>query len=339
MDETDNESKRFGNNTMNTCNINEKKRNMGIRTYLYNIIIFVALFYSGASTKSYCLENTNEVPFPKNKLNKKVNDSDKYILPDRRIVAYYGNFDSRKMGVLGEYSPLQMWNKLKTEAAQWNAADPTTPAIMALHYVAIVASNYPGNDGQYINRMNKYQIQNAISIAGLEKDTILFLDIQPGLSDLRYEVAKLHSYLKMPNVHLGVDPEFMMHNGNIPGKVIGSISSVEINYIIDYLSNLVEEFNLPPKVLIIHRFTKRMVIDFDKVKKSKNVQVVLNMDGFGAPVLKKTKYSQVISSEPNAIYTGIKIFYKNDLISPPHRLLSKQEILNLEPKPLYIQYQ
>lgn len=312
---------------------------MGIRTYMYNIILFVALFYYELSTKSYCLENTNEVPLPKNKLIKKVNDSNKYILPDRRIVAYYGNFDSRKMGVLGEYSPLQMWNKLKTEAAQWNAADPTTPTIMALHYVTIVASNNPGNNGQYINRMNKYQIENAISIAGMEKDTILFLDIQPGLSDLRYEVTRLRSYLKIPNVHLGIDPEFMMHNGNIPGRAIGSISSVDINYVIDYLSNLVEEFNLPPKVLVIHRFTKRMVIDFDNVKKSKNVQVVLNMDGFGAPIVKKTKYNQVISSEPNAIYTGIKIFYKNDLISPPHRLLSKQEILNLEPKPLYIQYQ
>ena len=57
----------------------------------------------------------------------------------------------------------------------------------------------------------------------------------------------------------------MMHNGNIPGRVIGSISAVDINYLIDYLSDMVEEFNLPPKVLVIHRFTKRMVIDFYKV--------------------------------------------------------------------------
>lgn len=187
--------------------------------------------------------------------------------------------------------------------------------------------------------MNKYQIEKAISIAGMEKDTILFLDIQPGLSNLRNEVIGLSPYLKMPNVHLGIDPEFMMHNGNIPGKVIGSISYVDINYIIDYLSNLVEQFNLPPKVLIIHRFTKRMVIGFEKVKNSKNVQVVLNMDGFGSPSLKKLKYNQVISSEYSIKYSGIKIFYKNDLISPPHRLLSKKEILSLKPKPLYIQYQ
>ncbi|MFS1563688.1 MAG: hypothetical protein ACL7AX_09185 [Candidatus Arsenophonus phytopathogenicus] len=341
MEETDSnkESKRFGNIGVNTLHYRRDEKNIGIKVCMYNIIVFIALFYCESSTKSYGLENTNEVPFHKNKLIKDVNSSDVYILPDRRIVAYYGNFDSRKMGVLGEYSPLVMWSKLKNEAAEWNAADPTTPVIMALHYIAIVASNNPGYDGEYINRMNKYQIEKAISIAGMEKNTILFLDIQPGLSNLRNEVIGLSPYLKMPNVHLGIDPEFMVHNGNIPGKVIGSISYVDINYIIDYLSNLIEQFNLPPKVLIIHRFTKRMVIGFEKVKNSKNVQVVLNMDGFGSPSLKKLKYNQVISSEYSIKYLGIKIFYKNDLISPPHRLLSKKEILSLKPKPLYIQYQ
>ncbi|SPP32441.1 hypothetical protein ARAF_2606 [Arsenophonus endosymbiont of Aleurodicus floccissimus] len=273
MEETDSdkERKRFVNIGVNTLHYRREEKNIGIRAYMYNIIVFIALFYYKSSTKSYGLENTYEFPFHKNKLIKEVNSSDVYILPDRRIVAYYGNFNSRKMGVLGEYSPLVMWSKLKNEATEWNATDPTTPAIMALHYIAIIASNNPGYDGEYINRMNKYQIEKAISIAGMEKDTILFLDIQPGLSNLRNEVIGLSAYLKMPNVHLGIDPEFTMHNGNIPGKVIGSISYVDINYIIDYLSNLVEQFNLPPKVLIIHRFTKRMVIDFEKVKNSKNV--------------------------------------------------------------------
>lgn len=68
---------------VNTCTIKEKKKNMRIRTCLYNIIIFVALFYYEAGTTIYCLENTNEVHFPKNKLNEKVNDPDKYILPDQ----------------------------------------------------------------------------------------------------------------------------------------------------------------------------------------------------------------------------------------------------------------
>lgn len=83
-----------------------------------------------------------------------------------------------KWGVLGEYSPKEIWNKLKNEAAKWNAADPSKPVIMALHYITMVASNNPGNNGEYINR---YQIEKAISISEMEKDSILFLDIQPGI--------------------------------------------------------------------------------------------------------------------------------------------------------------
>ena len=61
------------------------------------------------------------------------------ILPFKRIIAYYGNLYSTKMGILGEYPEAEMTAKLKAEVKKWTEADPGTPAIPALHYIAVVA--------------------------------------------------------------------------------------------------------------------------------------------------------------------------------------------------------
>ena len=47
------------------------------------------------------------------------------IFPFNRIVAYYGNFYSKKMGVLGEYPTDTMFAKLNEEIKKWQAADST----------------------------------------------------------------------------------------------------------------------------------------------------------------------------------------------------------------------
>src|SRR5690606_6503351 len=45
------------------------------------------------------------------------------ILPFKRIIAYYGNIYSKRMGALGEYAPEEMWNRLDKEVKKWNEAD------------------------------------------------------------------------------------------------------------------------------------------------------------------------------------------------------------------------
>ena len=49
------------------------------------------------------------------------------ILPGKRIVAYYGNPRSKKMGALGEYPKDEMLRRLKVEVAKWEKADPSLP--------------------------------------------------------------------------------------------------------------------------------------------------------------------------------------------------------------------
>ena len=65
------------------------------------------------------------------------------LLPFNRIVAYYGNFYSTQMGVLGEYPPDQMMAMLASTTAEWSAADPSTPVIPALDYIAVTAKARP----------------------------------------------------------------------------------------------------------------------------------------------------------------------------------------------------
>ena len=157
------------------------------------------------------------------------------ILPFKRIVAYYGNLYSKKMGVLGEYPPKELWRKLRVELAAWKKADPTTPVIPAIHYIAIVASGTPGKDGKYRTRMPVHQIDSALAIAKMG-NAIVFLDIQVALSNVQQEVPTLEKYLKMPQVHLGIDPEFSMKEGNRPGTKIGTMDATDINYCSNYLS-------------------------------------------------------------------------------------------------------
>ena len=259
------------------------------------------------------------------------------ILPFKRIVAYYGNLYSKRMGVLGEYPPAEVWQKLNTEIKAWEAADPSTPVIPAIHYIAVVAQGNPSKDGKYRTRMPDCQIDSALSIAKMG-NAIVFLDVQVALSNVQEEVPLLEKYLKMPNVHLGIDPEFSMKDGSLPGRKIGTMDATDVNFCAEYLAKLVKENNLPPKILIVHRFTQGMIRNYKNIVLHPEVQIVMNMDGWGEPVLKYDTYRQYIYKEP-VQFTGFKLFYKNDLKKKPNRMLTPTELMQLKPQPIYIQYQ
>ena len=259
------------------------------------------------------------------------------ILPFNRVIAYYGNLYSRKMGALGEYDEEEMLAKLQAEVDAWNQADPETPALPALHYIAVVAQASAGADGKYRARMPFSEIDKVLAMA--EKiDAIVFLDLQVGFSTAQIEVPLLEEYLKLPNVHLGLDPEFSMKGEHRPGKAVGTYDATDINFAVDYLASLVDEYDLPPKILVIHRFTDKMVTNYRDIKITPEVQVVMHMDGWGSKARKKNTYSRVIIKEP-VQFTGFKIFYKNDLKEEDNVILSPEELLDLSPKPIYIQYQ
>ena len=259
------------------------------------------------------------------------------ILPFKRIIAYYGNLYSTRMGILGELPEKEMLEKLQGEVKKWQEADSTLEVVPALHYIAITAQGSPGKGNKYRLRMPFKEIDKILVMAQ-KINALVFIDIQVGLSTLQEELPQFEQYLKMPNVHFGIDPEFSMKGGQAPGKVVGSFDAADINYTTEYLAKLVKENNLPPKIIVVHRFTQKMVTNYQQIKKRPEVQIVMDMDGWGHQARKINTYRQFIHKEP-VQFTGFKLFYKNDLREANSHVMSPAEILKLKPQPVYIQYQ
>jgi hypothetical protein len=259
------------------------------------------------------------------------------ILPEKRIVAYYGNPLSKRMGALGEYPKEEMLRRLQKEVARWEQVDPSLPVQPALHLIAVVAQGAPGKAGKYRMVMPD-TIVNQVYGWAKETKAIFFIDIQTGHDNIRTIVPRFEWLLKNPDVHLAIDPEFnLIQSGRVPGSKIGTYDAADINYVSGYLKELVQKYELPPKVFIVHRFTRKMVTNAKNIRLYPEVQIIMNMDGWGAPLLKRDSYKDYIVAEP-VEYTGFKLFYHNDT-KKGDPLLTPREVLKLTPKPLYIQYQ
>ncbi len=261
------------------------------------------------------------------------------LLPAHRIIAYYGNPHSKKMGVLGEYPEEQMLGMLDKTVASWKAADARTPVIPAIHLVAVVAQGAPGPDGMWRRREDPSMIEKSYQWAKA-RHGLLILDIQASHSTLQQELPRLLPYLTRPDVHLGVDPEFYMHydrEGLRPSSKIGTMMASDVNYVIKTLDSLVAANKLPPKILVVHRFTSKMVPDAENIRPTSRVQVVMDMDGWGPPWLKFDSYRDYVVNHP-VEFTGFKLFYHNDT-KKGDALLTPGEVLQLRPRLSYIQYQ
>lgn len=259
------------------------------------------------------------------------------ILPAKRIVAFYGNPLSKKMGVLGEYPKEQMLTMLDKEVARWAKADSSHPVVPALHLIVTVAQGAPGKNGLYRLWMRD-SLVNEVHSWARSRHGLFFIDVQVGKSTVQAELPRLRPFLENPDVHLAIDPEFSMApSGAVPGRKIGTLDARDINWAVDFLDEIARAKNLPPKILIVHRFTRTMVTNAPKIRFTPHVQVVMDMDGWGPPWLKFDSYHDYVKAEP-VQFTGFKLFFHNDT-KKGDKLLTPEEVLQLVPKPLYIQYQ
>jgi len=64
---------------------------------------------------------------------------------------------------------------------------------------------------------------------------------------------------------------------------------------------------------------------------------VMDMDGWGAPWLKRDSYRDYVVRHP-VQFTGFKLFYHNDT-KKGDALLTPSELLQLRPRLSYVQYQ
>ncbi|MCC7008484.1 MAG: hypothetical protein IT184_06680 [Acidobacteria bacterium] len=252
------------------------------------------------------------------------------FLDDHLVVTWYGNPRTSRMGVLGATSGPERAESLRRQAKEYAALTPKR-IVMAYHLIAVIAQPDPGRDGRYRRRETRETIQAMLDEARANGFRLV-LDIQPGHSTVAEEVQALAPFLGEPEVDLALDPEFTMPDETPPGRKIGTMRAADVNAAIDALESIVRTRRLPRKMLIVHQFTHNMLPDKPAIRRSSLVDVVLNMDGFGSPSLKRSTW-RFVMREPLA-YTGFKLFYKQDT-----DLMSPAEVLALQPTPSVVVYQ
>lgn len=252
------------------------------------------------------------------------------ILPDKRVVAFYGNPAADELGILGIGSPDLAGRRLLRQARAYER--PRRPVQAAMELIAVVANAHPGDDGLYRRRETNAVIRRYLR-AARKVDAILILDIQPGKADFFEETTHLERWLKEPDVHLALDPEWRIVEGQVPGDVIGTVQAREVNAVSAWLEQLIVRESLPPKLMVIHQFTHDMIQDREQLKPREKVQIVLNADGFGGREVKIAKYKDFTRGR-SAFHDGFKLFYKEDL-----NLMKPRQVIRLRPSPDIVIYE
>jgi hypothetical protein len=252
------------------------------------------------------------------------------LLPDRRIVAFYGAPQAAELGELGIGTPASAARRLRRQARPYQRK--TRPVLPAMELLAVVAAAHPGEGGRY-NTRQQPRVINRYLRAARRANALLILDIQPGRSDFFTETVRLRKWLKEPDVSLALDPEWRMGPGQIPGQVIGSVEAREVNATSAWLAQLVSKGNLPEKLFLIHQFTNDMVDD-TQLRERPGLSMVLNADGFGGQAIKKAKYHAFTRSPRPFFHEGFKLFYREDT-----DLMTPRQVLRLRPPPDVVIYE
>ncbi|ARI75704.1 hypothetical protein [Halobacillus mangrovi] len=253
-------------------------------------------------------------------------------LKDHRLVMYYGHPNSTNMGILGEMEPEALMKNLKEQTKAYSNADPERPAIPTIELISTVAQRNPGPEGKYYHRTSPEQIDEYAKLAK-EHDALLMLDIQLGTDSVLNQVKLIEKWLKLPYVHLAIDTEFHVGEGETPGINLGQVNGREVQEAVEYISKMVEEQNLPDKIVLVHQFMDEALTNKEAIKPTDNVEVALNYDGWGPSSTKMSLYRKFVRNEA-VQYGGFKVFYKKD-----EPVLSAEEVLKLDPNPAIINYQ
>jgi hypothetical protein len=251
------------------------------------------------------------------------------VLPDNRVVAFYGAPQSRELGALGIGTPDSVAERLARQARPYERE--RRPVLPALELITVIANADPGEDGMYRSRQTGKVIRRYLR-AARRHEMLLLLDIQPGRSDFFTEATRLERWLREPDVGLAIDPEWRVSGGEIPGQVIGHVGAREVNATSAWLAQLVARHELPQKLFIVHQFTDDMVDD-TQLKPREELAMVLNADGFGTKPVKVSKY-KAFTRAAKTFNQGFKLFYEEDV-----GLMTPRQVMRLRPAPDVVVYE
>jgi hypothetical protein len=249
----------------------------------------------------------------------------------RRFVAYYGTSLGPGLGILGRHDIGTTITMLLDQIEPYRQLDPCAEIAPAFHIITTIADASPGEDGDYNHRVPHETTRLWIdSIAA--QGGISVLDLQLGRAAMQTELDLIEPLIRLPGVHLAIDPEFIVAEGQVPGTNLGSITGEEVNAVQAWLNGIAEQVG-ENKILVIHQFDDRMIVNKAVIQDYPMVDLVWDCDGFGGPGAKKGDYRQY-QDEAGFEYGGFKIFYRYD--TP---VMTPEQVMALDPPPAYIIYQ
>ncbi len=255
--------------------------------------------------------------------------------PAHCMVALYGHPEGPALGMLGEQSPAKSVERVKKLVAEYQALLPDEHVMGAFEIIATVASASAGDDGDY-SRETPIDALLPLIDAAEENDIYVVLDLQPGRTDFLTQAKLYEELLKRPHVGLALDPEWRLKPNQRHLRQIGQVGVDEVNEVGTWLADLVAAHDLPPKVLTLHQFQTRMIVDRQRLDVSRpEIQYLVHVDGQGAQGAKQGTWSVIKKDLPERVWVGWKNFEDEDI----PMLTVAQTVAQVHPTPRFISYQ
>jgi hypothetical protein len=256
------------------------------------------------------------------------------LFPQHMLVALYGTPGTAALGVLGEQGLQASIQRARDTAAPYQGlVDPTI--VPTFEIIATVASSAPGPDGNYSAESDVETLRPWVEAAG-QAGIYVVLDLQPGRTDFLTQARLYQPLLELPFVGLALDPEWRLRADEVHLTQIGQVGIDEVNEVITWLASLTRDNALPQKLLVLHQFQVRMIIDRERLDTSRDeLAIMVHADGQGTQPMKQDTWRVLHQDAPAPVSWGWKNFYDED--SPT--LTPEQTIAQVVPLPQLVTYQ
>ena len=254
------------------------------------------------------------------------------LFPGRRFVALYGHPGDDNLGSLGE-QPVEAAVKRAQDLAYTYYGISPEYVVPTFEIITTVAASDAGRDGNYSLESSLDHIRPWVDAAAAAGFYVV-LDLQPGYADFLTQAQLYEELLGQPHVGLALDPEWRLAPGEQHMTDIGQVSAEEVNRVAAWLGELTRQHNLPQKLLVLHQFRLDMLPDREGIVVPPELQLVVQMDGFGPQEIKAQTWGFVTMEPPAGTRFGWKNFFDED-----EPMLTPAETVALQPTAVFISYQ
>lgn len=256
------------------------------------------------------------------------------VFDAKRYIALYGSPVTASLGLLGEQGVSETIDRAAAYARKYDDLTDDT-VVPALEIIVTVASGTAGDDGNYSNEWSSDTFLPLIEAAA-DAGQYVVIDFQPGRSTFLEQVQQYEDLLAFPNVGVALDPEWRLEDDQVHLQQIGSVETDEVNEVVNYLADFVQENHLPQKVIVLHQFQLRMITDRQDLDMSRSeVALLIHADGLGSQGAKQATWRTLHEGAPEGIHWGWKNFIDED----QPMLTPEETYTDVDPIPDFVSYQ